>query len=286
MTVRVLQIAMLVLGLGVLVALALSGASRRVVSVYSTYDTGPNGYAALYHVLVREGVPVARLRGPFDLRDPRTRVLAFSSTVPDAVAGGGAHYDATDIKRFVRFAHAGGSFVYFGDRADAIVKRMHKAHLRVRVLDARAVSNGALARRPQAIVSAYRALAGKGVVLFDERLHGYNDHTLMWSVLPGAVRAAAWLACFALLLVLVDANVRAAPAIVREPPADRDSTAYVSSMAVLLRRARARRSAIARFASMTPQSDELRRLAELPHPRDPALVRAAQLYFDRRKDRS
>jgi hypothetical protein len=275
---RVVQIVVLMLGLCLLFAFALSSQANEFVSTYSTYDTGPNGTLALFNVLKRERLPVDRLVVPFDLRPRATKVVAFMP--------GEAIYDGEDFKRFAVFERHGGSLVYIGSPKDDVVKRARKAKLKLQVLDVRALTNLALSNHPQNALLAWNAFADRGLVIFDERLQGYGEERSMWSVLPQPVRLSLWVALFAVLLLLVDANVRFAPPIAHEPPPDRDSAAYVASMAALLHRAHARRAALARFASLAPANAELQAMAAVAHPNDALLVRAAHIFQDRRKERS
>jgi hypothetical protein len=57
---RIVESAVLIALLGLLVLLA-TGSLYGVSSTHSSYDTGPNGYRALFDVLQREGIPVTRL---------------------------------------------------------------------------------------------------------------------------------------------------------------------------------------------------------------------------------
>jgi hypothetical protein len=92
-------------------------------------------------------------------------------------------------------------------------------------------------------------LSANAPLLFDERLHGYASGATMWSVLPGPVHAAIWIALAVLLLAVAGSAFRSAPPVVLEAPRLRDSSAYVASMAALLRRAGAAPAAVARFAT-------------------------------------
>ena len=130
----------------------------------------------------------------------------------------------------------------------------------------------------------YEALAGKGLVAFDERPYGYDRTRSLWSVLPAPVHVAFWVAVLAVLLALIDANVRFAPAIARDPPADRDSSDYLRSMAALLRRGHAGRSSIERFARAYPNSPDLAELAAITRPSNAQVLRAAAFYAALRKD--
>jgi hypothetical protein len=152
------------------------------------------------------------------------------------------------------------------------------------VLDVSRFTNRALSENPRNAVAAYDVLAGHGLVVFDEHLHGYGTDRTLWSVLPPPVRAAFWLVVAALLIVLVDANVRFAPPVIREVRGERDSAAYITSMASLLRRARAGAAAIARFAKKAKDDDELQQLAQRLHPSDAMVLRAAILAARRRKE--
>ena len=145
-------------------------------------------------------------------------------------------------------------------------------------------TNRALRAHPTNALEVYDAVAGRGLVAFDERPYGYDRTRSLWSVLPPPVHAAVWLAVFAALLALLEANVRFAPAILREPPAERDSSDYVRSMAALLRRGRAGRTTIERFARAYPKSSELAVLAAVTRPNDAQVLRAAVLYAALRKE--
>ncbi len=284
MKARALEFAIFLGGIGVLLAFAFAGQSG-TLSAYSTFDTGPNGYQALFNVLRSENVPVDRLQQPLGLRDPNIRVLAFTSTLPEMTTNQGSVYDDNDYKQLAAFEKSGGRIVYFASpRVDPMRASIGRSNIRVTFLDATQFTNRALSERPQRIVKAFDILAGRGVVAFDERLHGYGTNRTLWSVLPFPVRAAFWIVVVAVLIVLVDANIRFAPAVVREPPAERDSAAYVASMAALLRRAHAGAAAIARFAKKTKDDDELQNLAQVAHPTDAMVVRAAVLAARQRKE--
>jgi len=192
-------------------------------STNSTFDTGPEGYAALYNVLRSEDVPVTRLTEPLGLMPAGVRVLAVTTLIG---------YDASDIKRLNAFVKSGGTLVAFGIKS----KDLPSAAVRLNVAS---FTNAGLERNPNNALRAYQVMAGRGTVAFDERAYGYTTNRSLWSVLPQPVRIACWIVALALVLALVGTNVRFAPAIVVEPPADRDSSDYIASMARLLRRARA-----------------------------------------------
>jgi hypothetical protein len=85
---------------------------------------------------------------------------------------------------------------------------------------------------------AWNAIAGHGVIAFDERVHGYDADASLWSVLPRSVRIALIITSLAAILWLIGANVRAMPAVPVDAPDERDSSDYITAMAALLRRAR------------------------------------------------
>jgi hypothetical protein len=261
---RVLEIVALAVLLGILVLLA-GSAIPPPQSVHSTYDTGPNGLRALYEVLARVGIPVSRLELPLAQRSPKIRVLVLTV---DA-------YDRMDIRRLQAFMHDGGRVLAF---AKIYGLRPTKSFNGARY------TNLALQRNPHAALDVYNAVAGRGPVAFDERPYGYDRTRSLWSVLPGPVHAAFWVAVLAVVLALIQANARFAPPILREPPADRDSSDYLRSMATLLRRGRAGRPTIERFSRAYPKSQELAELAAITRPNDAQVARAAMLYATLRKE--
>ena len=94
--------------------LALLGYERSVLeqqrrpSVYSTYDTGSNGYRALYGVLRAAGVPVQRFERELGTLDPAIRTLIVTGYEHDSSAKPLQEHDAALLRRFVA---AGGRFV-------------------------------------------------------------------------------------------------------------------------------------------------------------------------------
>jgi hypothetical protein len=267
MTRRIVESVALVALLGLLVLLA-AGSSSAPPSVPSSYDTGRNGYRVLFDVLQREGIAVTRLEVPLGLRSPLVRVLAVTA----------ADYDRADVQRLTNFLHGGGTILAFVH----VPGLTHSPRLlQFKLAD---YTNLALSKQPQRAQAIYDAVAGKGLVAFDERAFGYDRTQSLWSVLPPVVHVAIWLAALAVVLALIDANVRFAPPIVREPPVDRDSSDYLRSMASLLRRARAGRVAIERFARTYPKSDELAQLAAITRPNNALVQRAAAIFATLRKD--
>jgi len=341
------------------IAIAKGTASGGAVSTFSTYDTGRNGYRALYETLLRERIPVRRFEAPVGLLDRDVRTLVISSWYrPDRITI--SPLDPSDRKRLEQFVRSGGTLIVADDIATSllvgfgldsgriyaqapdlrpvipslgVVRGVTRINGTVRVLyrfnahrtavpllgsdrgvaalerrfgRGRVVvitapdifSNARLAQADNARF-AFQLLAGKGPVAFDERVHGYAQDKSFWAALPQPVRIAVWLAIAMVLLALVDANVRFAPAIPLEPPDERDSSAYITSMASLLARARAGKSVITRLADDAAQRvrrrfvhrddiersvAELESLRALERPSDADVLRAAQIYTTLRKD--
>jgi hypothetical protein len=269
----------LVLLLAVIVAISLVSTSSPP-STFSSFDAGRNGYLALYDVLARTGVPVSRLEAPLGELPKITRVLVVTAVTPPIFGTQfPMRFAPGDLKRVRAFLARGGTLLVFGRIADLSTTKG------VRIFPVADYTNEALNRHPANAVAVYDAVAGRGAVAFDEQIHGYDRTRSLWSVLPAPVRAACWIALAALVLWLVDANVRFTPAVSVEPPADRDSSDYVISMARLLRRARAGAAAIARFAAAYPRDAELAALAAQADPNPAAVRAAAARYTTLRKER-
>lgn len=265
--------------LAVLLALAFMK-SAPSPSTYSTFDRGPNGFLALYDVLARSGVPVRRLEVPLAQRPADVRAIAATPAQPPVFGTAlPIAYPANDVKRLQQFLSHGGTVVAFGT-----IPGLKKSR-RLLVFDASRYTNAALDAHPRNIVALYDAVAGLGPLAFDERIHGFDRSRSLWDVLPVPVRAACWIALAALVLWLIDSNLRFAPAIAVEPPAERNSSDYVRSMARLLRRARAGRAAIERFASLLPQDERLAALATQARPSNDAVLAAAIRFSSQRKER-
>lgn len=356
MRARRVEIVVLAIGLAIVVLFAVE--RERVQrssapSTYSTYDTGPNGYRALYGVLLAAGLPVRRFQRPLGVLDSDVRTLVVSSYLSEPDARWLGRHDADALKRFVNgggrlialdFDFAGRNDVVPGagesspvqsfgavalarDRYTAGVQQigvpvdaafpfalrhgvplLANAHGLVAVaypvgkgeviaITAPAVFSNAWLRREDNLAFAYNAIAGHGAVAFDEYVHGYNDDSSFWQVLPTPFRVAFWIVCTIVVLALVGANVPfAPPALVAAEP-ERNSAAYVEAMANLMQRGRAGGALIARFSAEVMRLtrgrddsatlgavDELRRLRVLPRPSESALVRAAAIAYHVRKE--
>jgi len=164
-------------------------------------------------------------------------------------------------------------------------------------ITAPAIFSNATLRNADNAAFAYDVVAAHGTVAFDEYVHGYDDDLGFWQVLPQPVRAAFWIVCAIVMLGLIGANVRFAPPVAPPAAADRDSSAYVTAMASLMRRARGTATLIARFADDSvrrarghddPKTrlalDELERLRGLARPPESSLVAAAAIAYRLRKE--
>lgn len=269
-------------------------------SVFSTYDTGPNGYRALFEVLRAAGVSVQRFEAPLGTLDPSVRTLVITSYGFEdiSITHPLDERDAAVLKDFVRnggrlvaidsqFAGSsdaapavGSTVIAQGKGAialprDALTDGVQRVDGPVEWIfpftekrgvpllanaqgivamwyrfgrgDVIAVtspvlfSNGAL-RNGDNLRFIYNAVANRGVVAFDEYVHGYSVGPTMWSVLPDAVRAAVWIAVAIAVIALIGANVPFAPPFLPQPSDESTSSDYISAIAALMRRSRRRPS--------------------------------------------
>ncbi|MDQ2866450.1 MAG: DUF4350 domain-containing protein [Candidatus Eremiobacteraeota bacterium] len=292
---RIGEAAAFTIGLAVLITVAIAENPQHSVSTYSTFESGSNGYRALFNVLASEGVPVQRYYGQLALLPPSVRVIVFTDTAPERFAG--IPHEAlseSDIRRLESFARKRRILV-FAAPGERLAQRLSGFSVRLAPGE---YTNAALARNPQNAVRPYRLLAGRGEVAFDERLHGYSVDRSFWSALPVAVRAAALVTLAMLVFMIVGSNIRFEPAIAIDPPPDRDSSAYIRSVAALLRRSRGRSGAVNRFAREGARLagrgafridtrsllDELSGIAQRRSFDDAAVIRAAQCYAAIRKE--
>lgn len=301
---RIADAILVAIALALLVAVAALRAMRPQpeFSVPSTYDTGGNGYAALYDLLARERVPVRRLEQPFgDFHARRgALVLAGDGAISAAVPG-------RNIAALDAWVRSGGTLFVFGDTSIAerralglpppagmkkawiataacgLARPLHGlraggefaagyartcAANRATLLEAsgRAIvvayrrgsgtivvsstpsvfGNRELASHDNAAL-AYAFFGGMPVVWFDERIYGHAIGRSFWEVLPWPMHAAIVLACILLALAIIGANLPSAPPAALEAPAERDTGAYIASLARMLQRGGAGREMIARM---------------------------------------
>ena len=190
------------------------------------------------------------------------------------------------------------------------------------VTDETLFDNARLGRADNARLAFNLATYGleKGqTVAFEEWSHGYQTGDTWWTVLPRTLQVAIALATSALLLLLFGAMWRFGPPALPADTSERTSEEYVNSMAALLERGRAARTATRDLAQIalhaaarsvglpdvTPASAiatrlrgsdagdrrahdlmTLERLAAYEHPTTTELVQAAQLSRTLRKDLS
>jgi hypothetical protein len=371
---RALDVVLVALGLALILALTIAQeeqASSTPRSVYSTYDFGRNGYAALYELLRRESVIAGQFERPVSLLDAQVRTLVISGHAPGEVSTG--EFTRGDADALIGWVKSGGRLVLLGSPAavdDTRLAYPALTRLREPLHDARPVASvPQLARvhrvdgtfrdaftlskkrhtmpellaKGRVVALAYRlgrgeivaipnatlfanaqlmragnaryayAVLGIGPVAFDERVHGYAQDRSFWSALPQPVHTAIVLAVALVVLALVGGNIRFAPALVPDPADERDSSAYIESMARLLMRGRAARRAVAECvdavlrglrvrtglgpkataAEIAERIDragwregvlELDRLRRLQRPADADLIRAGRLSAQLRKD--
>ncbi|MDQ2680415.1 MAG: DUF4350 domain-containing protein [Candidatus Eremiobacteraeota bacterium] len=352
------------LALAVLVALAYARSSLDRPpprSVPSTYDTGRNGYRALFDLLQAEQISPSRFERPLGLIDRSIDTLVLASPA----AGTIGRNDLTSLKQWVR---AGGRLIVldtaFGGPQDALlglpnatpcggparaqpvfnltesygVRRVRGVFTTcfafgdapkaipllansfgivaiaypfgngrvVAITDPTIFSNAHIAEADNARF-AYNLLGGAGHrVAFDERVHGYAQDKSFWEALPRPVHWSIGIIAAAVLLGLLGANLRFAPAISLSAADERDSSAYIASMGRLLARGHASGQAVRdcadavlqlvrrRFGGVerigSPQLREnvreLERLRGLVHPSDSQLLAVGRLSTQIRKELS
>jgi len=126
---RGVEIGLVVLGIALVTILAVARdrADQAVLpSTFSTYDTGANGYRALYELLLAHGVPISRNERELGLLDPQVTTLVESSVAPELATNGklsAAPLNGHDVAVLRRFLHDGGRLVVldddFGGEGDA-----------------------------------------------------------------------------------------------------------------------------------------------------------------------
>jgi len=353
---RVADLAIVIAALALVVVLAALRESRQAAqqSEPSTYDTGANGYAALYDVLSREGVRVVRFESPIGelSNGPATLVVAGDRTLGAAAPSASA---LAFLDRWVR--HGGKLVILDGAPSRAAADALGLPHTTRHPVQTRAAAGCAFARplRGAAIAGQFTAgyagacranratvfaagsraaglaysrgrgsivlistpsvfdnlhlgqrgnaraayaLLSRGTVIFDERVHGYAAGRSFWDVLPQPMRIAIVVALAAVLVAVIGANLPFAPPYEAQPPEERDSAAYIASVARMLERGGAAREAIARITercaqilSVRPGDErarmllrELRTLESTPHPGAQDLLHAGRIFARVRKE--
>lgn len=339
-----------------LLAVLRSAQSAQPQSVPSTYDNGPNGYAAIYDLLRREGAAAQRFELPVAQLPRATHTLVVAGEhALDAAASSSSEQSVLDA-----WIRKGGRLVVldsgvsaaaqraFGMPAARKISEIRAARTacafektlapravagaftvsyarkcgatRADVFTAGAASLGvAYARgrgqitvigtpsvfdnlhlvRPDNARIAYAVLGGAGTVEFDERVHGFAAGRSFWEVLPEPMRIAIFIAVGALLLAIAGANLPFAPPYAARPSGERDSGAYIDSLANMLDRGGAVQAAIARLRArcervLAPRASgderarmllrELRTLESSPRPGRQDLVHAGRIFARVRKE--
>jgi hypothetical protein len=136
-------------------------------------------------------------------------------------------------------------------------------------------------------------------VRFDERVYGYAAGKSFWDVLPAPVRVAIVIAAGTLLLGIIGANLPFAAPYAPEAPDERDSGAYIASLARMLQRGGAAAEAIARIRGRCEHAlssraagderarmllRELRTLEATPRPGSHEVLAAGRIFARVRKD--
>jgi hypothetical protein len=357
-------LAVAVIAIGVMAYANQVAVAPRPASVPSTFDTGRNGYRALFEVLHAAGVPVSRFGHVLALLDPGVRTLIVTGYEDEA---GAIPLDAQDVAALQRFVRGGGRLIEIdtqfagkndiapsvgtsqkagqsnGAIAIALVAETQGVESVAGPIDSvfgfgssvgvplLANASGVVATRSrygkgdvvavtapslfananldrgQNATFAYDLVAGHAPVAFDDYVHGYDDDACddgylfgldcLYRAMPRPVQIATWIVVAIVVFALIGANVPFAPPVPLEPPDERDTSAYLASMGALMRRARAGAAAIAAFAadarrrtrargsrSAIDAAAELDRLATIPHPMEAAVLRAARLDFELRKE--
>jgi hypothetical protein len=105
---------------------------QRRPSVYSSYDRGPNGYAALYEVLRAAGVPVRRFERVLAVLDSGVKTLVITSYENDPNRKPLDQHDAAALRDFVakggRLVAIDSDFAGKLDVAPAVGNRPQRVH--------------------------------------------------------------------------------------------------------------------------------------------------------------
>ncbi|HEY9180540.1 MAG TPA: hypothetical protein VIO32_07455, partial [Candidatus Baltobacteraceae bacterium] len=142
-------------------------------------------------------------------------------------------------------------------------------------------------------------LLGGGRVQFNERVYGHDAGESFWDVLPAPMRIAIVIAVIAALLAVAGANLPFAPPYALQPPDERDSGAYIDSVARMLERGGASREAVTRISArceqvLAPRAGaderarmllrELRILEAAPRPGAHDVLQAGRIFAGVRKE--
>jgi hypothetical protein len=354
---RTFDLAIVIVALVLVAVLAVLRASQNTAaqSEPSTYDTGTNGYAALYDLLSREGTRVERFEMPVSelARGTGTLVLAGKGALSAAAPSPSA------LEFLDRWVRGGGRLIVLDDSPGGAARRVlglpdskkvssqqHQANAgcaftaalrglrvagtfdsgytpactakRASVFRAGTLAAGIVYARGSGTVVAVTtpsifdnlhisqasnarfayALFGGRPAAFDERVHGYAAGRTFWEVLPQPMRVALGIALLAIVLAVIGANLPFAPPYQAQAPDERDSSAYIASLARMLERGGAAREAIARIARRCEHAlsnrtgderarmllRELRTLEATPRPVSQDVLHAGRIFARVRKE--
>jgi hypothetical protein len=266
-------------------------------SVPSTYDTGPHGYAAIYALLQREKIRVAQFEAPLTAL-PARGTLVVAGFAP--------------LQQLDGWVRRGGTLVALGPEPWLPPKHVRALRKSERVIAYRR-GKGTVVYAPSTqmfenaklliggnAAFAYRLFSAlPGRVGFDERIYGHAADRTFWQVLPAPMHAAIYIACIALLLAAIGANLPFAPPYAAQETAQRGSGEYIESLAQMLERGNAGREIVSRLCGETialvhsraagdAHARELlaqaRSLQALPHLGREQVLAAGTLFARARKD--
>ncbi|MDP9016797.1 MAG: hypothetical protein M3N19_00560 [Candidatus Eremiobacteraeota bacterium] len=260
-------------------------------------------YGSEYDTLL--GIPASR-----DADKPQHRAQPFLDA---ALTRGVAHVNGSFASYFAWDASA--KMVPLLATHDGIVAMQYRygKGTIVALTDTAVFSNARIGTADNARFGVQLARSFAGPVAFDEATHGYAQPQSLWDALPRPVGWGVWILAGALVLSIVGNLFPLAPPLAPEEADERDSAAYITSMAELLCHARAARKALTdaadsalrgvrrnlALAERTPVSKilarlqnieqrravlELDRLGDLERPNDAELLRAGILSAQLRKD--
>jgi hypothetical protein len=260
----------------VLVALRASLHAQEA-SFPSTYDFGPNGYAALYAFLAREDVADGRFES-----DP-SRTFGVRGTMVVAGDAQALYFslDSHRVSAYAAWVKAGNRLIVLGPlppwsastlgvpacaagsapcgaRRDRTLLRLNGSTVAVEMRRGKGsivaaaspaiFDNEHLARDGNAAF-AYTLFAVHAPVYFDETIHGYTEGKSFWQVLPLPARAAIVLAVASVVLAISGANLPFAPPQLQPQRDGGDTGEYLIAVARMLERARSARDVVQRLST-------------------------------------
>lgn len=287
------------------IVLSIARATHQSGSSFSTptsYDTGREGYRALYELLRREAIATRRFTKDHHLLGHASGTLVLAQSSLEVFARRTTGLSRNDILNLKEWVSTGGTLVVlappYGSEYDTLLGIPSSKTAPVTQHNAMPVASFGFTKGVRSIggtfadvfafdaspkvvpllqtrsgLAALQYTLGKGRVIvftdtsvfsnahlahddnarfavqffaalpapiaFDETMHGYGQGQSLWDAVPWPVHDAVFLAAFALLLGILGNLWRFAPPLPPERPSERDSSAYITSMANLLAHARA-----------------------------------------------